>query len=421
MKVLLVLAAYSGVKDSLASGEWRPHGVPAIYRLIEGIARRSDMKPTVVFLVRSYDPRFTRVKRFTIEELGLPAIVLPWHKGLGAALNEFLQFTHVLWLAMRGADVVYATNAGFVSAGLLARLDIAPVVLRFLGIFPIHRHLALQGGFARWFYRAPFSHAICTIDGSGAEYYLPRLLRPDVPFSHLLNGVDRTSVDPAEVAALRKSLSFDDRPVVAFVGRLEDYKGAVEFTDALIELERLRPSRFQGLIVGDGPSHSAMMDRLERAGLGGRVRLVGAVPHDRIPLHLAVVDVFVSLNRYGSLSNANLEALASGKCMLMLAKDPAQHTDELTERLIPDDIVARIPRHDTPQATARALAGLIDEPDEIDRRGRRTAALAADLLENWDMRVERELAVIHSAGEPASAHRCSRVDHASPKPQDVGN
>ena len=162
-------------------------------------------------------------------------------------------------------------------------------------------------------------------------------------------------------------------------------------------LERSKPGSFSGLIVGDGPLREKITARATEAGLGARITFTGALPHAAVAAHLAVTDIYVSLNRYGNLSNANLEAMAAGRCMLFLDEEPREHIDEVTTHMVSRDIVERIPRADTASALAHACARLIDDPSEIERRARATAALADTLCVRWNERIAREIAVIREA------------------------
>lgn len=410
MNVLVVMRVYSGLADSLAGGEWQPRGVPAVYRLLEGLAARQDIRTSYIFLARDPDPRFERTLRSSIAALGGDVTVLPWRRWplvgrrIGNALREAEQALCVLWIAARSrAQVSYCTNAAYISASLIARLRIAPVVMRFLGIFPVHKQMAERRGHAvaRWFYRAPFARAVCTLEGSGAEYYLPKLLAEDVPCDVLLNGVDRPSADPAAVAALRARLSPQGLPIIAFLGRLESSKGCDDFVDGLIRLQALRPGGFIGLVVGDGAMRPQIERKLAAAGLAGQVHLAGAVPHREVANYLGASDIYVSLNRFGNLSNANLEALMSGRCTLMLESDPAGHIDEVTDRMVPAFVVERVSRNATAESLAVTLARLIDDPAEIRRRAEAASGLAATLVTDWPSRVSREIATILEAGGAA--------------------
>jgi glycosyltransferase involved in cell wall biosynthesis len=418
VKVLVVVGVYSGLAESLATGRWRPRGVPAVYRLLEGLAARQDLSPSIIFLSRDFDARFSATKRITVAPLGDRVWILPWrhwplfdHLKLGNMLRELEQALRVLLIAMRlRPDVAYCANTAFVSASLMARLGIAPVLLRFLGLFPVHREIAERRGhsLARWLFRAPFARAICTLEGSGAEFYLPKLLKPGVPYDVLLNGVDRPNADRGAVEALRRHYGCDGKPIIGVVGRLEPSKGCEDFVEALVRLEALRPGSFSGLVVGDGLLRPQLERRVAEAGLSSRVRFAGAVPHDAVAAHLGAFDVYVSLNRFGNLSNANLEAMASGLCTIVVAGEPREHIDEATDRLVPASVVQRVARDGLTEGLARALASLLDQPGEIARRAGATKQLAATLLSDWNERVAHEISLILAAAGAATEQASSK-------------
>ncbi len=414
----MVVGVYTGLAESLATGAWRPRGVPAVYRLLEGLAARRDLEPSYVFLSRDFDARFSAAKRVSIAPLGDRVWVLPWRRwplldrlGLGNTMRELEQALRVLFIALRSRpDAAYCANTAFVGASLLARLGIAPVLLRFLGLFPVHREIAEQRGHAvaRWLYRAPFVRAICTLEGSGAEFYLPKLLAPGVPHDVLLNGVDRPKIDRNAVDALRRQYGSGGKPIIGFVGRLEPSKGCDDFVEALVRLEKLRPGSFSGLIVGDGAMRPQLEQRVAETGLSSRVRFAGAIPHDAVANHLGAIDVYVSLNSFGNLSNANLEAMAAGLCMVVVAGEPRDHIDEATDKLIPASVVQRVPREGLADGLAQALAGLLDQPGEIAQRAEATRQLAATLLTDWNERVEYEISLILAAAGVATEQRPSK-------------
>ena len=43
MRVLFLARLFAGLKPSLAAGEWKPAGMPAIYHLLEGLAEDPDV------------------------------------------------------------------------------------------------------------------------------------------------------------------------------------------------------------------------------------------------------------------------------------------------------------------------------------------------------------------------------------------
>ena len=66
------------------------------------------------------------------------------------------------------------------------------------------------------------------------------------------------------------------------------------------------------LIAGEGPHRSVLEARIAELGLAGRIRLLGAVPHDEIPDLLAAADVMALASASEGLANAWVEALACG-------------------------------------------------------------------------------------------------------------
>jgi glycosyltransferase involved in cell wall biosynthesis len=65
-------------------------------------------------------------------------------------------------------------------------------------------------------------------------------------------------------------------------------------------------------IIGYGPLHEELLDKIESLGLSGYVRLVGYLPKPAIAEHLRRAHVFVHASAYETFCVAAAEALASG-------------------------------------------------------------------------------------------------------------
>ena len=141
---------------------------------------------------------------------------------------------------------------------------------------------------------------------------------------------------------------------------------------------------------------SELEARIEGAVQGNRVRLVGAQPHSRAYQFVSAADIYVSTNMYGNLSNANLEAISSGACMVIPTSDRSVPIDTVTDGLIPEDAALRYDRDRLPASLAQALAGLVAAPAEIARRRKRTAALASTLIRPWAQCVEEDIDLLKS-------------------------
>ena len=414
MRVMVVARLFAGFADGLAGGVWQPRGAPAAYRLLEALAADEDTELLTVFASKDeHDRRFACGGTYDMPPLGR-VVILPWARRnwlavlrLDGKLREVSHLLRCLWLRLRfRPHVTYFTNASFPVAAVFARLRLSRVILRLLGLHSHQYQVADAGrGLQHWFYHSPFDHVICSLDGSGSDYYLPRLISPGVPRSVLLNGVDQQLPDPQAVARIAASHGKNGPPVVLFVGRLEWNKGCHEFVEGVLEVLARRPGSLRAVLVGDGSLRHELADRIAEAGAGDAVRLVGSVPHEEVAAWLGRADIYVSLNHLGNLSNANLEAIAAGKCMIILDADHQTHTDMETTRLIPDDAVLRIGRDSMEANLAMALESLLDVPEKITSYAAATARLGKELLRPWDVRITHELDMIrHIAREKTLFH-----------------
>jgi len=405
LRVLSLVRAFGGLKASLAEGKWQPAGVPAIYRLLEGLGADPAVELLNVFTVKEEDARFPRVRSLKLPRIG-DSVILPYRNWFGLrrasmAVTELESAARILAIAARfRPDIVYATYANVLPAALLARLGHRGVVLRFMGIMPHHREIAAGGlPLFRWLLRSPYAHAVCTEEGSDPSVVLPKLLDPHTPLTVRLNGCDMTALSEPERRAALAETGFGARPLIAFVGRLEPYKGCLEFIDAALMLLNDGPDCADFVVVGDGPLRATMEARVRQAGQLARVHIVGSQPHDRVRNFIGAADIYVSTNMYGNLSNANLEALAAAACLVLPSSEPAVPLDTTTDDLIPADVARRYDRAQLPGSLTGVLRSLVAAPDEIARRRANAAALAKRLIKPWAQSVAEDIALLKSIAQ----------------------
>jgi len=121
----------------------------------------------------------------------------------------------------------------------------------------------------------------------------------------LHTGVDRTMFRPGDRARLKAELGIEG-PLVVTAGNLIPLKGQALLIEAMREL----PGHL--LIAGDGPEHGRLSADIARAGLEGRVRLLGRLPHADLPRLFAAADVMALASASEGLANVWVEALACG-------------------------------------------------------------------------------------------------------------
>jgi glycosyltransferase involved in cell wall biosynthesis len=233
--------------------------------------------------------------------------------GIGMATNPFaLHRTARRTLARLVAKgfVFDAIDAHYlypdgVAAVWLARDHGVPVVLTARGsdtsLLP---HYRIPG----WLIRAAIARADALIAVSAAlKDGLVSLGAPPAKVTVLRNGVDLDTFRPLpDRAAARAELGFDG-PTLLSVGLLIERKRHHLTIEALAALPGHRL-----VIAGDGPERSALEALAARLGVADRVRLVGSVPHARLPLYYGAADVMVLASSREGWANVLLESLACG-------------------------------------------------------------------------------------------------------------
>lgn len=407
IRMLYVVRPYSGLEGSLRSGVWSPTGVPAVYKMLECLSGKNH-EVMAVFTCKDYEryPIGRRDWSFTLKGLeGIRIRVLAGKeampRSLGpvrGAVRELRQTSEILRICRDfDPDLLYFDRANFMPAAFFARWGKWPVVLRLMGVGTPFLKEVIRGGrprvmASRWAFKSPFAAVICTQDGSGVERWLDKALGSSVRRSVLLNGADITAhVGEEEPAWMSVP---EGRTVVLFVGRLEEIKGCREFLEGFLIALREEGAGIHALIVGSGTLFDPLRETCERAGVSSNVTFTGELPHKQIALAYRRSHIYVSLNRGGNLSNANLEAMKAGLCMILPSSCPETGVDTATDRILPMEAGYRIPHAGDTTSLAKAILHLHRDPAERKARARMTAAVGVQSIPTWRERVESEMALL---------------------------
>ena len=331
---------------------------------------------------------------------------LPLPRRLGVAART-------LGRAARQADVLYVQGlAGpeMVAVGI-GRLLRKPVALKIVGDnaweYAIRKGLTADGIDA--FQHATYGPRLRAVRAL-VHGYARQVSRLIVPSDYLKGIVQGWGVPPERVRVIRNALtavpsSEDDRrrarrevraalglegPLLVTSARLYPWKNL----DFLIRLmTRLRPDLTLA-IVGGGPERAWLEAEAAAAGVAGRVRFTGSVPHATVQDYLRAADVFVLNTRYEGLSHVMLEAMAAGAPVVASAVggNPEVVQDGVNGLLVPLDGAAAI---------ARAVDSLLDDPALA---GRLRARAAHDVLAyRWDELVARTATTLEELAPPSPA------------------
>lgn len=403
MKILYVSRLFSGLERSVAEKSWIPTGVPTIYRLVEALSRQTELHLllcvkdgyTSLQLHNDIDMKFEGLDCNVEVLASTPVLPVPLHR----FSRHFREIRHS-WKILRKAqlikpDLIYIDHSNVWAAGLLARFWDTPVVFRVMGVYPAMRE-SLKGRrvsqrYLRWCYKSPFDAVICTQDGSGVEPWLEKALRPEVSVHTMINGVDHpqkpASNHPAIEAIPRTSI------VVMFLGKLEDSKGALLFAHGFLHAQK-EYAELHALIVGAGSQRSEIIELFKRAGRLANLTLIERLPHLEVLAAISRADIYVSLNRFGNLSNANLEAMRIGVAMVFPASQENTRVDVVTDKLLPSDAVWRIKSSDDHQGLVRALVSLANDPLLRKKMADRIQNFSLKEIGDWQARIHAELNIL---------------------------
>lgn len=137
-----------------------------------------------------------------------------------------------------------------------------------------------------------------------------------------------------------------------------------------------------------------MRARAETRGHATRFVFLGQVAHREVLALHRHCDIYVSLNAMCNLTNANLEAMKAGVCMIIPASPGIRGIDVDTDTLMPPDLIWRIAGPDDVDGLAAALVRLHDDTGERNRRAVATAERAQEVIPNWTTRIDDEIALL---------------------------
>lgn len=155
--------------------------------------------------------------------------------------------------------------------------------------------------------------------------------QPRRSIATVYNGVDTVTFAPTPERRdeLRRNLGLPAGGAgIVMVSRLARSKGVHELLAAFVRLNAQHKEAWLA-IVGDGPERAGLVRRVESLGIGSRVILPGAVPHDVVPQWLNASDIFVLPSYNEGLPNVVMEAMACG--LPVLATDVGGISEAVTE------------------------------------------------------------------------------------------
>ncbi len=224
-------------------------------------------------------------------------------------------------------DLVHAQGAGgYGYAQLLAKgVAHAPLIINPQGMEEFKTSFAKRTAYAPLHFAARYAakHASALIAADTLTVNdIPNFLNVSPERVALIpNGIDVdaarnwVSIDVQRVLVQRLQLA-QRQPLLLSVGRLEDNKGFDLMLDALKQIRANLPSKWQWLLIGDGPRRDALQEKIRKYQFRDHVRMLGSV--DDITLHnlYELATLFVHPTLFEGSSLVTLEAMCHARPLI---------------------------------------------------------------------------------------------------------
>jgi glycosyltransferase involved in cell wall biosynthesis len=193
-----------------------------------------------------------------------------------------------------------------------------------------------------------------------------------VPVHVIPTGLPAERFVPGDGARFRQQQGLPaERPLLLYVGRVAHEKNIGFLLTMLIELRHTHPEALL-VIAGEGPAREALMQQAQRLGLAHDVAFVGYLDREKgLADCYAAAAAFVFASRTETQGLVLLEAMAQGR--------PVVSTAYLgTASILQPGCGAHVAPEE-PAAFARAVAGVLEDPERAARMGEQARRYA----EGW--------------------------------------
>lgn len=408
MRIFYLTRLFSGLEKSFSIKEWSPDGVPTIYKFIEKIDKQYEVyfyftvkdsgkgyfsswknKPDTSFFIKGLNNKINIIS-------GMNFFPKFMGRKIRIYLREIRQLIYITYkIFILKPDIIYCDNANVLIGGIVSRIQKKiPVVFRLMGVNNSMRQTLSGSEFYhflnRWAYKSPFSLTICTQDGSGVEKWMKNALSKEQNVKILLNGIDNISGNININSKLNNLPS--NKIIIMFVGKLEKTKGCYEFVEAIINLLKNDNYNIHGLVIGRGTEENKILEIVTKQKVNKHFTFIKSLPHNEIMYAHSLCDIYVSMNHFGNLSNANLEAINANDCMIIPSPQKEDGIDDITSKLLGDAVVyAPINQF---KILSNELSVLIKSKNEREILSKKINKIKNKFLWSWDERISTELRLL---------------------------
>ena len=176
---------------------------------------------------------------------------------------------------------------------------------------------------------------------------------------------------------------------ISFLGKLESAKGADVFVQAMMRVVGQSGHKFKFHLVGTGSLEAGLRKEINRSKHKNCFEITSRLDNHLVQKFLQKTDIYVSLNKYGNLSNANLEAIAAGCCIVLPSSQQLTGIDVVTDQMLGSHAVYRLKNGADHEELAQAVIKLVASPDRRQAMSQNVLHIARN-LPDWQQRIDIE-------------------------------
>lgn len=395
-KILYIARIFSGLESSLKNNIWKPSGVPTIYKLIEGLDKEFKLK--IIFTEKNKEQDLILEKdNFNHSIKGLNANIVLLHSYKKTLLYkysfiiiELIQFIKIIKIVFTyRPDVIYIGNANIWTGAFLKIIGYR-TIFRVMGVYDAMRYVyekvSIKNLILRFSYSLKYNALIFTQDGSGIESW-QKIATKSKNIFNLINGVPNIK-NKIEEKDFRKN-----KINILFLGRLEPMKGINEFLSIIDTLAK-KFKNIQFNIVGSGILETKVEDFINN-NKEIELKFIKVLEHNEVVNFIKNMDIYISINKRGNLSNATLECISQGLVTFVLNEDKRTKKDFFTNKLLSDNNFFKIDRRSIVQSSVSQIETLINNSHLINKYKIDTLEFAKNNLNLWNSRIKSEIKIIN--------------------------
>ena len=284
-------------------------------------------------------------------------------------------------------DLIYCDRVNGLPAALFARLTKTPTIWRVMGVLEEMHTLSqthtMRAKFFRFLWRSPFASVICSLDGSGGENWMTRVLNSKTERHMLVNGFD------AQQETAPCPLPENTKLKILFAGRIEHLKGL----NVLLKAAQQVTEDYHFIIAGYGGAESWMRTEVTKLGLQGCFTFTGALSPAQMKYARQHADIAIACGTHGNMTNTTIEALSDGLTLIIPSANPETGADSDTNAFIPTEAALRYGLQSDANGLAQALEALYNNPEQRKNIARAGQAFAREHIPSWDERIEQEIEI----------------------------